>query len=70
MENLEFNVPRRAIVITRHVILVRAHVLLVDENVDIQEYPAVQVCIKYILLRNINLSELNFKNRTGATEII
>jgi hypothetical protein len=48
MENLEFNVPKRAIVITRHVILVRAHVPLVDENVDIQEYPAVQVCIKYI----------------------
>ena len=42
MENLESNVPKRAIVITRHVIRVRAHVHLVDGSVDIQEYPAVQ----------------------------
>jgi hypothetical protein len=48
MENLELDVPKRAIVITRHVILVRAHILLVDVNMDIQEYPAVQVCVKYI----------------------
>jgi hypothetical protein len=48
MENLELNVPKRVIVITRHVILVWAHVILVDVNVDIQEYPAVQVCITSI----------------------
>jgi len=58
--DLELNIPKRAIVITRHVILVRAHVLQVDVNVDIQEYPAVQVCIKSILLRNIILSEFKF----------
>jgi hypothetical protein len=48
METLELNVAKRAILKTRHVILVRALVLLVDVNVDIQEYPAVQVCIKSI----------------------
>jgi hypothetical protein len=48
MENLELDVPKRVIVIIRHVILVRAHILLVDVNMDIQEYPAVQVCLKYI----------------------
>jgi hypothetical protein len=46
MEHLELNVAKRVIVITRHVILVRARVLLVNGNVDIQEYPAAQVCIK------------------------
>jgi hypothetical protein len=48
METLELNVAKCAIVKTRHVILVRALVPLVDVNVDIQEYPAVQVCIKSI----------------------
>ena len=48
METLELNVAKRAIVKPRHVILVRELVLLVDVNVDIQEYPAVQVCIKSI----------------------
>jgi hypothetical protein len=48
METLELNVAKCVIVKTRHVILVRALVLLVDVNVDIHEYPAVQVCIKSI----------------------
>jgi hypothetical protein len=48
METLELNVAKSAIVKTRYVILVRALVLLVDVNVDIQEYPVVQVCIKSI----------------------
>ena len=50
MENLELDVPKRAIVITRHVIRIRAHVHLVDGNVDIQEYPAVQSWLLWLQL--------------------